>query len=100
MDNTVVEMLYKELRKGKNDYVFFEENAVIISKLKKYCRSNKDFFFWYLGGPIFWFFNWRAAKKIYQKESISKVEQRIIGLLSNYEITIKNDCCVLIKKDL
>lgn len=98
MNNTVVEELYGELRKAKNDYVFIEEHVMITSKLRKYCRSNKDLLFWYLAGPILWFIDWRASKKVYQKENISKIE-KIIGILSNYDITIKNDCCVLIRRD-
>ena len=92
--------LYEDLKKQKEDYVFSDCTAVIIAKLLPYCPSNQDTLFWFLGGPLLWLFTWRANQKMYAEKNISKVEQKIIALLSKYNYSLKNGYCVLIRKNL
>lgn len=95
-----INQLYTELKKNKEDYVFSGINSDIINKLLKYCPSNQDTLFWFLGGPLLWIFSWRAKNRQFKEENISKVERKIIACLSNYDCSFKNEYCVLIRKNL
>lgn len=97
MDTT--EAVYMELKQRKDDYVFYGEKTKILSKLAPYCRSDQETLFWFLGGLIFWIINWRATKKMYKQQHISKMEQQMISILSDYELTFKKEYCILIRKN-
>lgn len=92
--------LYMELRKQKEDYVFYGQNVEIILRLAEYCPTNQDTLFWFLGGPLFWIFQWRATNKKYRENHISKTEKKIIAILSKYDQSFKKGYCLLIRKDL
>ncbi|MGX7024401.1 hypothetical protein [Vagococcus hydrophili] len=96
----VVENLYKELKKEKSDYVLIGEEAEIIKGLTKYCQTDKDRLFWFLGGPLLWIFEGRANKRRYEENNVSKTERKIVYILSRYEVTFKNDYCVLVRKNI
>lgn len=94
----LVEEVYMQLKQRKDDYVFHGETTEIISRLAPYCRSDRETLFWFLGGMIFWIINWRVTKKMYKQQNISKIEQRMISILSDYEMTLKKGYCILIRK--
>lgn len=96
----ITENLYTELKKNKEDYVFIGEQADIIYNLSKYCATNSETLFWFLGGPLLWLFSWRSKSKQYKEDHISKTEKHIIHCLSHYDRTFKNGYCVLVRKDV
>jgi len=94
--------LYKELKIRKEDYVFSDGDLDIIKRLLPYCkhRSKEDNFIWLLGGPLLWLFSGRADSKKHKKNNLSKIERKIIAILSNYNYSCHDDYCVLIRKEL
>ena len=95
-----VDSLYQKLKKQQDDYVFSGIDVEIISKLVSYCPSNQERLFLFLGGPLLWLSTWNANKKLYKEKEISKLEQRIISLLSCYDCMFKNGYCILQRKEI
>lgn len=92
------EELYIVLKKYEEDYVFTGDIVSKLPILVQHCHTDKEKLFLFLGGPILWFTTWRANKKVYANNGLSKLEVKLIYLLNSYEVTIKNNYCTLIRK--
>lgn len=99
MEISTIEELYKVLRRRKRDYLFSGSVLDRLSYLNQQTLNQKEEMMWYLGGPIYWWINQRARKKSDLKFGISKIERKIIHIISNYEVTLKNEQCYLVEKE-
>ncbi|WP_429948640.1 hypothetical protein IGJ55_002857 [Enterococcus sp. AZ170] len=90
--------LYNNLKKRKEDYIFTGAVITQLPTLVSHCPTEVDQFVWFSGGILFWLIHWRTQRKMYKKLGISKVEQKVIRILGEYEVNIKNEYCVLVRK--
>ncbi|MGX7150335.1 hypothetical protein [Enterococcus ureasiticus] len=95
-----MESLYNHLKKRKEDYVLTGEIVGRLPELITHCPTEVDQFVWFSGGILFWLIHWRSQRKVYEKLGISKLEQKIIRILGDYEANFKNEYCVLVRKEI
>ncbi|MGX7420653.1 hypothetical protein ACWOFR_17915 [Carnobacterium gallinarum] len=99
MEFNDLELFYKALSKRDEEYVFTGKVVEQLPDLIEYCRTKTDNFVWFIGGPLFWLISWNVQRKLYLKNGIGKLEQKIIHGLNEYEIEIKNKYALLIRRD-
>ncbi|MBO0421913.1 hypothetical protein BCR22_01565 [Enterococcus plantarum] len=78
--------------------MFSGEIVERLPELVSHCPTEVDQFVWFSGGILFWMIHWRSQRKMYEKIGISKLEQKIIRILGDYEVLFKNGYCVLVRK--
>lgn len=100
MEINELETFYQELKKLKSDYVFSGEVVKRIPALLKYQRTKQEQLVYFLGGLICWIIDWRVTRRFYRENNVSKIEQKIIGLLKYYDVKINKGYCMMIIKEL
>ena len=78
--------------------MFISQIVLRLPELVTHCPTEVDQFVWFSGGILFWLIHWRSLHKMYGKRGLSKLEQKIIPILGDYEASFENEYCVLIRK--